>query len=187
MRKKLIVFSTLFTILSFFSIVNAQSPIKQIPSPLAMVTYKYGDTYIKLTYCRPSKRNRVIFGELVPYGKVWRTGANEATEITITKDIKMAGDSVKAGTYTVFTIPEKDKWTIILNKELGQWGAFKYNPENDYKRFVVAAESMPTLYEVFTIEFETVDPQKGLINVLLKWDKNKVSIPLILDSGDTLR
>jgi hypothetical protein len=174
----------LINLLLIFSCIcvelQAQTPIKQIPSPLAMVTYKYEDTYIKITYGRPSKRNRPIFGELVPFGKVWRTGANEASEITITKDILIAGDSVKAGTYTLFTIPEKDSWTIILNKELGQWGAFKYNPDEDYKRIRVTSTSMPTVYETFSIEFETTDPKQGLINALLKWDKTKVVIPISL-------
>ncbi|HYG40157.1 MAG TPA: DUF2911 domain-containing protein [Cytophagales bacterium] len=183
MRKQIFLF-ILITVFSF-SWVKAQSPVKQQPSPLAMVTYKYGETYIKITYCRPAKRNRAIFGELVPYGKVWRTGANEATEITITKDIKMAGDSVKAGTYTLFSIPEKDNWTIILNKELGQWGAFKYDPRQDYKRLEATVSPMESVYEVFAIEFESLDSTPGKVNILLKWDKTKVTIPLELSAGNS--
>jgi hypothetical protein len=178
--KKTFFVSLLFIITAIFTQANAQKSVKQLPSPLAMVTYKYEDTYIKITYGRPSKKNREIFGELVPFGKIWRTGANEATEITITKDIAIAGDSVKAGTYTVFTIPEKENWTLILNKELGQWGAFKYNPEFDYKRCKVAATNSANEYEVFAIEFETVDAKQGLINLLLKWDKTIVTIPIAI-------
>lgn len=181
-KKQFFLYSLLLALLTI-SKVYGQSPVKQQPSPLAMVTYKYGETYIKITYCRPAKRNRVVFGELVPFGKVWRTGANEATEITITKDIVMAGDSVKAGTYTFFTIPEKDKWSIILNKELGQWGAFKYNPENNYKTLQVPSQQMESLYEIFSIEFESVDPKQGKVNIVLKWEKTKVIIPMELTAS----
>jgi hypothetical protein len=180
MRKAFLINLLLLIILVCCIESKAQTPIKQLPSPLAMVTYKYEDTYIKITYGRPSKRNRPIFGELVPFGKVWRTGANEASEITITKDILIGGDSVKAGTYTLFSIPDKESWTIILNKELGQWGAFKYNPAEDYKRIKVESAPIPTVYETFSIEFETVDAKQGMINALLKWDKTKVIIPITI-------
>src|SRR5690606_15950790 len=80
-----------------------------------------------ITYCEPFKKDRDIFGGLVPYGKVWRTGANEATEITFKKDVTFAGVAVKAGTYSLFTIPEKGEWTIILNPELKQWGSYGYD------------------------------------------------------------
>jgi DUF2911 family protein len=82
---------------------------------------------VSVKYGQPSKRGRVIFGELVPYGEVWRTGANEATEITFKKDVMIDNKEVKAGTYTLFSIPQKDKWTIILNSELKQWGAYEYD------------------------------------------------------------
>ena len=154
----------------------AQEPLKPRLSPLELVTMKYEDTYVKITYCRPSKRGREIFGSLEPYSEVWRTGANEATEITITQDIKLGDQDIPAGTYSLFTIPEKGDWTIIINKDLGQWGAFTYNQDHDLLRFQAKSETMEISYEPFTIEFE----QKGLkkTNLLLMWDKTKVVIPI---------
>lgn len=155
----------------------AQEAIKPRPSPLEVVTMKYDDTYIKVTYGRPHKRGRDIFGEdtLVPYGKIWRTGANEATEITLTGDVKMAGEEVKAGTYTLFTIPDKDNWTIILNSELGQWGAYNYNEDFDVLRFTVPTSTTDVVYEPFTMEFEQHD---HTTNILMMWDQTQVEIPI---------
>ncbi len=165
----------LAVIFLLFTEARAQEPLKPRPSPLEVVTMKWEDTYVKITYNRPHKRNRNIFGELVPYGKVWRTGANEATELTTTGDIKLAGKEVPAGTYSLFSIPEKDKWTIILNKDLGQWGAYRYDETKDALRFEVPAKQLSTTYEPFTIEFEQTASE-----VLLKmmWDKTGVQIPV---------
>src|SRR5688572_3921986 len=94
-----------------FSQALAQTPTARV-SPLEVISYKYKDAYAKITYCRPSKKNREIFGTLVPYGSVWRTGANEATEITLTRDVLIMGKPVPAGTYSLFTIPQQNSWTI---------------------------------------------------------------------------
>src|SRR5690606_27838717 len=118
-NKKWILLVTLVSIC--FSVV-AQDAIIPRPSPLAIVTARYKDSYLKITYSQPHKKGREIFGELVPYGKVWRTGANEATEITISKAIQVNGTLLKAGTYTLFTIPNKAQWTIIINQGVGLWG-----------------------------------------------------------------
>ncbi|MCH7513517.1 MAG: DUF2911 domain-containing protein [Bacteroidetes bacterium] len=154
----------------------AQEPLKPRPSPLELVTMKYEDTYVKITYCRPSKKGREIFGGLVPYGEVWRTGANEATEITITGDIKIGSHELKAGTYSMFTIPEEKEWTIIINSDLGQWGSFRYNAEHDVLRFNAKTEKTDQVYEPFTIEFEQTGTQKT--NLLMIWDRTRVIIPI---------
>lgn len=171
-------FYTLFLLLLCFGSqqVLAQEALKLRPSPLEMVTFKSPeDTYVKITYGRPQKRTRTIFGELVPFGKVWRLGANEATEITTTGDIMLAGNRIPAGTYTMFSIPEKDKWTIILNKEPGQWGAYRYDETKDLLRFTVPTKTLKDIYEAFTIEFE-----QNANDVLLKmmWDRTGVEIPV---------
>jgi len=153
----------------------AQEALKPRPSPLAIATVKYEDTYVKVTYCRPHKKGRQIFGDLVPYGKVWRTGANEATELTITDPVKINGEKVDAGTYTIFTIPEKNEWTIILNKELGQWGAYNYNPDKDLMRFKVDTEETDVVYEPFTIEFQL---QGSKADFVMMWDRTKVAFPI---------
>lgn len=167
----------IFTILACWNIpeVIAQEALKPRPSPLEMVTMKYEDTYVKITYCRPHKRGRNIFGDLLPYGEVWRTGANEATEITLTGAVKLGGQQIKPGTYTLFSIPEKDHWTIILNSELGQWGAYNYNSKLDVIRFDIPTSTTEEVYEAFTIEFEQKAQSAELV---MMWDRTKVTIPL---------
>jgi hypothetical protein len=154
---------------------KAQESFKPRPSPLAIASARYQDHYIKITYSQPQKKSREIFGSLVPFGKVWRTGANEATEITTIKDIMMGDIILKAGTYSLFTIPEKDKWTIIINSDLGLWGAYNYNPRKDIYRFDVPVRSADTDYEAFTISF---DQRNEVADLLMWWDKVKVSIPV---------
>lgn len=168
-------------LLFFFALINgsfAQEALSPRPSPLEMVTFKYDDSYIKVTYSRPHKRGREVFGnpELVPFDSVWRTGANEATEITVTKPIEIAGEKLEPGTYSVFSIPRKDRWTIILNSDLGQWGAYKYNPEYDVLRFDVPTSQIETVYEPFTIEFE--QGKKNDATMIMMWDQTKVTIPI---------
>lgn len=153
----------------------AQEATLPRPSPVAIAGIKYKDTYVKITYCQPRKRSRVIFGGLVPYGQVWRTGANEATEITLTKDLFVNGTLLTAGTYSIFTIPEKDSWTIIFNKELGLWGSYNYNDKLDVLRIRVPAQSTNSITESFTIQFEQ---RNNMADLLLIWDKTKVSVPL---------
>lgn len=129
---------------------------------------------VKISYGQPSKRDRVIFGKLVPYGEVWRTGANEATEITFKKDASFGGKPVKAGTYTLFTIPGEKEWTFILNSELKQWGAYKYNEikSKDVLNVTVPAEMMSgAAVEKLTITL----PGNKLV---LTWDKTRVQVPI---------
>lgn len=145
-------------------------------SPLAIASARYKDTYVKITYGRPQKRGREVFGNLVPYGEVWRTGANEATEITLTKDILINAILLRAGTYSVFTIPDRIKWTIIINKDIGIWGAYNYNPKMDLLRFDVPVQQLTdTVYESFTIEF---DQRNDYGELLMMWDRTKVAIPI---------
>lgn len=128
---------------------------------------------VKVTYGRPYKKGREIFGGLEKYGKVWRTGADEATEITFAKDMTFGGQPVKAGTYTLFTIPEKDEWTIILNSQLGQWGAYDYdkNKDKDVLKVKVPAKTLDTPIEQHTIRFEGD-------NMIIEWDKAQVAVPV---------
>lgn len=177
-------------IFGLFLIISAQIGIAQdtqevkviVPrtkaSPFTMSTFMNEDnTYLKITYGQPYKKERAIFGGLVPYGKIWRTGANEATEFTTTKDIKVGKKTLKAGTYTLFTIPEEDKWTIIFNSVLGQWGAYKYDEvkENNVLDIKASVEVSKDMYEAFTILFE--EERKG-VNMLLLWDQTKIVIPI---------
>ena len=156
--------------------IFAQEAISPRPSPTAIVTMKFENTYVKVTYCQPHKRGRDIFGKLVPYGKVWRTGANEATEITTTKDIMLGGQKLKAGTYSIYTIPYKDKWTIIINEEVGQWGSYNYLKKSDVIRLDVPTQKITdVVYEPFTISFDQKNQEADMV---MAWDKTRVHIPI---------
>ena len=155
--------------------LNAQEVFKLRPSPLGITNVRYKDNYVKITYSQPQKKNREIFGHLVPFGEVWRTGANEATELTTTKDIMIETIILKAGTYSLFTIPEKDKWIIIINADVGLWGSYNYNVQKDIWRFEVPVLSSDKIFEAFTIIF---DHRNDVADLLIMWDKTKVSIPI---------
>lgn len=174
---------TLITLWLFSMVCHAKSMltdsiIKPTPRPslLAMSALKVGNMYLKIVYGQPLKKGRTIFGALEPYGKVWRTGANEATEVTFTKDVKINNKILKAGTYTLFSIPEQTKWTIIFNSELGQWGAYKYNPAKDVLSIVVDVKRNEVIYEALTFTF--VENPTGA-DLIMQWDDIKLGIPLV--------
>jgi hypothetical protein len=131
---------------------------------------------VKVTYGQPSKKGRVIFGDLVPYGEVWRTGANEATEITFSSDVVISGKTIKAGTYTLFTIPQKNTWTIILNSELKQWGSYGYSKIKD-KNVLSVEVNVETIKEQEKLSFSFTDNSKGT-TLNMMWDSVKVSLPI---------
>ncbi|MDH5366076.1 MAG: DUF2911 domain-containing protein [Cyclobacteriaceae bacterium] len=159
------------------SAIFAQEAIKQRPSPNAIVTMKFEDTYVKVTYCQPHKRGRSIFGDLVPYDSIWRTGANEATEITLTGKVIFGSDTLSAGSYSIFTIPNIEKWTIIINKELGQWGSYNYVEKSDVIRINVPTQTLnDVVFEAFTIAFEQQNEKAELV---MMWDKTKVAVPIL--------
>jgi len=170
------------TVMFFSQLSVAQEALKPRPSPMYVATVKYEDsvknksTYVKVTYCRPHLRGRTPFtSDFVPYGQVWRTGANEATEITFTNDVKVARHKIKAGTYTIFTIPEKDKWTVIFNSELGQWGAYSYDPSKNILEIEAKAGETDVFYEPFTIEFQLND---NVADMVFMWGNVKASFPI---------
>lgn len=148
-------------------------------SPEADVNYNSGDLSVHVFYNRPSKRGREIFGGLVPYGKVWRTGANEATIFETTKDLTFDGKMLKAGKYTLWALPNPQAWTIIFNTEVGQWGInFNGEANRDPNNDVLAVEA-PVLiqekeFEQFTISVEKSDEEHELVFI---WDKTLVAVP----------
>jgi hypothetical protein len=160
--KKIILFAALFAAVTAFA-----QPGKK--SPHDTVIYANG----KVTYGRPFKNNRDIFGGLEKYGKVWRLGANEATTISFTTDTKFAGAGVPAGTYTMFAIPNETEWTIILNSQLGQWGAFGYerNKDKNVAEIKVPVIKLDNVVEQLTIRFDDQN------NMIIEWDKTQVKIP----------
>ena len=168
---------SLVLITVFSNYTFAQDELKPRISPLTVVSIRYKEAYLKIVYSQPQKRGREIFGKVVPFGEVWRTGANEATEITVTQDITVYGTALKAGTYSLFSIPDKEKWTIIFNRELGQWGSYDYNSKMDVLRFEIPAKSIADnlVYEPFTIR---IDQKTDSAEIFLLWDKTQVSFPI---------
>ena len=149
-------------------------------SPEDTVTYVEGNTELSVFYNRPSKKGREIFGNLVPYGEVWRTGANEATTFSTNKEIDFGGKKLPVGEYTLWTIPGPDKWTVIINGKQYPWGvSFKgiasREPEADIIQVEVPVSNNVNVVELFTIAFEGSGKQPVLT---LSWDLTKVEIPI---------
>ena len=129
---------------------------------------------VEVIYGRPYKKDRVIFGQLVPYGQVWRCGADEATEITFIKNLSFAGKPVQEGTYTLFVIPQEKEWTIILNSELEQFGSFDYEKykDKDVLQATVPVNHLDTVVEQHTIRFAEDN------SMIIEWDKTQVVVPV---------
>ena len=141
---------------------------------------------IHLNYHRPNRNGRTIFGELVPYNQVWRTGANECTTVTFEEEVNIAGHQVPAGTYGLFSIPSKGgDWTIILNKNADQWGAYTYKESEDFLRFAAKSEKLSKPVETFTIAFENVTPNHA--DISLSWENVKVSFPISVDQSAEIK
>ena len=133
---------------------------------------------VKVVYSRPMKKDREVFGGIVPFGETWRTGANEATEIKFYQDVTFGGVDVKAGTYTLFTIPGKEEWGVMLNSELDQWGAYRMDADKTVARTTAAVSMGDESVEAFTIAFKTVD---GGAHMILAWDKTRVEVPIMMN------
>lgn len=138
-------------------------------SPNASVSQTIGTTKVSITYGRPSVKDRTIFGDLVPFGKWWRTGANESTVVTFSDDVTIEGEKVEAGTYSLYTVPQKNEWTIILNSKLS-WGT-EYDESKDVMRVTVKPMEADHT-EQFMIYFEDVTENSA--TCVLRWAKTKV-------------
>jgi len=156
------------------TIITAQNNLPRL-SPKSFVGQTVGYTKVIINYGSPGVKERSIWGELVPYGEVWRTGANEATTIEFDSDIYIEGNKVPAGKYSLFTIPSKEEWTIILNKIYDQWGAYKYDEDEDLLRFKVPQLSNHHV-ERLTFRFQYKDAYRS--DVILEWAKIKISFEI---------
>jgi len=172
--KRLLSSLSLILFLGLFSFyASAQSEEK--PSPAKEATGKIGDVNVTVNYSSPAVKNRKIWGELEPYGKVWRTGANEATRIKFDKAVVVEGEQLPAGEYALFTIPEENgDWTVIFNKEAKQWSAYKYQESEDALRVKVAPEKSKALNE--RLKFEVKEGKKGSGEVIFAWEY--VTLPI---------
>ncbi|MDQ8203027.1 DUF2911 domain-containing protein [Pelagicoccus sp. SDUM812003] len=145
-------------------------------SPHAHVKQMVGLTEVEIDYSRPSVKGREIFGGLVPYGNVWRTGANQPTKITFSDDVVLGGESVEAGTYALYTIPAEDEWTIIVYGSTELWGSFGYDSKNDVARFTAKPQKLQTAVESFTIGID--DLRNDSASIYLDWDHTRVAFKL---------
>ena len=154
----------------------AMAQVQQLwESPAAAVSQNLGLTRIDLSYHRPAVKGRVIWGQLVPFDQVWRAGANDATSLTFSTDVRVAGKPVSKGTYALFILPQKDRWTVILNKDAKQWGAFFHKPEQDVLRFELTPE--PTTHqERLAFSIDVKDRDTALVS--LHWEKLRISFPI---------
>lgn len=144
-------------------------------SPADEATFSNELLDIKVDYCRPYKKGRNVFGDLLPYDTYWRTGANEPTIISFSKDVKFGGLSVKAGSYRLYTVPGKMTWTVVLNSELETWGYWEPDYSMDVLRVQVPSEKFPCCQEQFIIEFPEREYGADLV---LIWDDVKVKVPI---------
>ncbi|MDN5201737.1 DUF2911 domain-containing protein [Fulvivirgaceae bacterium BMA10] len=153
-------------------------------SPPDVARYNKNGLEINVDYCRPFKKGRLLFGDqntnaLEKFGEPWRTGANEATEISINKDIKFPEGILKAGKYSIYTVPGEEEWTVAFNEKLDYWGrsifGSPFDPDLDVLRVKVPIQDIPEVVEQFTIDFED---DNGIVKMLFIWDKTKVVLPI---------
>lgn len=178
MKKTTIITTLLFVATLVFSMnAEAQKFPKMDVSPMDAASYpddyRNSDKLIKITYSRPQLKGREL-SSLTPNGKVWRTGANEATELTLYVDMKLGDTTIKAGTYTFCTIPGDSEWTAIINKDLNVWGSYFYNEANDVVRLNVPVTSSEDFVEAFSIVFEESD---NGVDMHLGWGNARVKVP----------
>ena len=141
----------------------------------AVVSQRIGITDITINYHRPLVKGRKVFGGIVPYGQDWRAGANEATTFVTTADLMVGGAHVPAGSYTIFAIPNPDKWTLIISKKTGEWGTDYPGPENDLARVDMKASKLPSLVENFTIAF---DKTANGYTMRMDWETTRASVDI---------
>ncbi len=170
---------------SSFTGALAQEPLK-LPalSPATRIVQEFSTSNIEISYSRPSMRGRKIFGDVVPYNNVWRTGANGATKIKFGEDVKVAGKEVKAGEYAIYTIPGRDQWEVILNKGVGNWGAMGYDTKDDIARFMVKPQTLATPVQTFTIGVSNISFNSA--NIDIEWERTKITIPVTVDNNASI-
>ena len=171
--------------LAAFALLSSGQVRMPAPSPTQTVKQGFGIGTVELTYSRPSAKGRKIYGDLVPYTKLWRTGANAATKIVFNEPVENDGKKIDTGTYVLYTIPNVDSWEVILNKGLKNWGIDGYKESEDVVRFKVVPSKMKKNIETFTMEFSNVTPTSCALEI--KWAKTAVVIPIVASFKDKVR
>ena len=165
------------------SIATAQLKLPVL-SPTSTITQEFATSKIEITYSRPSMKGRVIFGDLVPYNQVWRTGANAATKVMFGEEVVIAGTSIKPGSYSLYTVPGTSEWEVIINTNTGSWGSNGYDTKDDVVRFTIKPTTLTAPVETFTIGVGNITYNTCTID--LAWDRTHVSIPVKADNNARL-
>jgi hypothetical protein len=178
MRKAIATVSVLCLGLALFALArHAQQDKSKRPSPPGQATLDLGGgKSITIDYSSPRLKGRHVGGEIAPYGQVWRTGANEATTFVTPEDVSVGGTLVPAGSYTLFTLPNKDKWTLIISKKTAEWGTNYAGPSEDLARVDMKVSALPSPVENFTISFDK-SGNGGTLN--LDWETTRASVPIV--------
>ena len=166
----------LFTALLSWSFLGFSQYNVPIASPRQKVEQQFSMTKISVDYSRPGVKGRKVFGELVPYGKVWRAGANSATKITFEQNVNFGGKDVMAGTYGLFVVPMEKEWKVILNKDANQWGAYTYDEKLNIAEVMVPVQKLGEKQEWFEVAVNPMDIHSA--EIIIKWDMTKVMIPV---------
>src|SRR5215469_4206724 len=175
MKKKLAIDVAFAAVLATGLAVAAQQDKSKRPSPPAQAKVDLSGATVTIDYSSPRAKGRKIYGDLVPFGQVWRTGANEATTFVTTADLNVGGTTVPAGSYTLFTIPSKDKWTLVLSKKTGEWGTEYPGASNDLARIDMKASTLPSTVENFTISLEKAGAGA---NLNIDWETARASVQI---------
>lgn len=158
---------------------DAQQLRTPAPSPAQTIKQDFGLGNIELSYSRPNARGRKVFGDLVPYGKVWRTGANQATTLTFSEEVTIGDKKVAAGKYGLVSIPDKDKWTLIITKQLDVTSPAAYKEESDVVRVEAKTMKLDDKVETFTMQFADVKPTSCALHIM--WENTVVALPISVD------
>lgn len=164
------------TVLLSFSLLGFSQYNVPTASPREKIEQQFSMTKISVDYGRPGVKGRKVFGELVPFGKVWRAGANSATKITFEQNVNFGGKDVMAGTYGLFIIPTDKEWKIILNKDAQQWGAYQYDEKLNVLEITVPVQKLSDKQEWFEISLNPMDVHST--DLIFKWDMTKAVVPI---------
>ncbi len=169
----------LLSVMIISALLNVNAQIKTpAQSPVQTIKQDFGISSIELVYSRPGIKGRKVFGDLVPWNKVWRTGANSATRIKFNDDVTFGGKALKAGEYAIYTVPNENEWEIIINKGAANWGT-EYKQEDDVFRVKVKPLKLDQSLETFTMQFANVKPTSTELHIM--WDKTAIAVPITTD------
>lgn len=171
---------------TFLSICHGQTLVKfPSPSPTQTIRQEFGLGTIEITYSRPGAKGRKVFGGIVPFNKLWRTGANAATRLVFSEPVEINGKRIDSGTYALYTIPREEGWEVIINRGINNWGTEGYKESEDVFSFKTEPIKAKTMVELFTIQIENIQPEHCELH--LKWEKKIVIIPVNINIKEKMR